>query len=60
MEFTESARKHGISEADILHALDHAIVHLEQDCEDETRMLIIHADRMRPKFNEILHRGRKR
>jgi hypothetical protein len=80
VEFSESARKHGISEASVLHAIGNAMVYVEQEYPDESRMLIlgpdisgrmleivmvpsrdpervIHADVMRPKFNELLRRG---
>lgn len=44
MEFADSARKHGISDADILHAIDSAMVHAEQSCDDESRMMILGPD----------------
>ncbi len=41
MEFAASARKHDISEADIVHAIRNALVYLEQDYADGSRMLIL-------------------
>ncbi|HEU0205757.1 MAG TPA: DUF4258 domain-containing protein [Pseudolysinimonas sp.] len=44
MDFTESARKHGISEEDILHAIRHPLAHYEQSHEGERRLLILGPD----------------
>lgn len=44
-EVTASARKHGIPEEDIFHALDHPIRYAEQEYQGEVRMLVIGADR---------------
>lgn len=40
-----SARKHGVGDADIFHALDHMIRYREQEYDGEQRILIIGADR---------------
>lgn len=40
-----SARKHRISDADMLHALDHMVRYREQEDDGETRILVIGADR---------------
>ena len=45
MEIVPSARKHGISDEDISHALDHPFRYREQDYRGELRMLVIGADR---------------
>lgn len=45
LTFATSARKHGISEQDVLHAIDNAIRYGEQEYEGEARMLIIGPDR---------------
>lgn len=77
MDFAASAGKHGISQADILHALRNAMVALEVEFDGEDRrltigpdvsgalleivgipasepVLVIHADRLRPKFFHLL------
>lgn len=77
MEVIVSARKHGLSDADILHAWRNVMNTVEQDYDGETRLLaigpaldgallelvivpadhpvrIIHADRLRPKFYDLL------
>jgi uncharacterized DUF497 family protein len=41
VEILWSARKHGILEADILHAIRHPIAYVEQDFDGERRMLIV-------------------
>lgn len=46
MEFAASARKHGVSEDDILHAIRHPLAQHEQaDHEGESRMLVLGPDR---------------
>ncbi|MCL2454312.1 MAG: hypothetical protein FWD18_03275 [Micrococcales bacterium] len=45
MEIRRSARKHGIADADILHALDNPIRYAEQDYDGETRLFWIGPDR---------------
>jgi hypothetical protein len=77
VEVAASARKHGLSDADILHAWRNMFFAIEQEYGDESRMFvigpardgsplelvavsytqptrIIHADRMRPKFRDLL------
>lgn len=77
MEITESARKHDIPDADILHAWEHALRTIEVEQYGEERLIvigsdrhgtllelvavptdsparIIHADRLRPKFYDLL------
>lgn len=41
-----SARKHGIAERDMLHAIDNAIRYAEQEYDGEMRMLVIGPDRV--------------
>lgn len=41
MEIRESARKHGITEPEIQHALDHAMRLVEFDYDGEERLLVI-------------------
>lgn len=45
MRITDSARKHDIEDADMLHAIDYAIRIIEQEYDGEIRQLIIGADR---------------
>ena len=45
MWITASARKHGVADPDIIHALDNPIRYREQDYDGETRVLLIGADR---------------
>lgn len=45
MEIAESARKHGIDDADMLHARDMAFRVIEQEYDGEIRSLVIGADR---------------
>lgn len=45
MIITASARKHGIADADILHALRHPFRYVEQEYEGELRTLVLGADR---------------
>jgi uncharacterized DUF497 family protein len=45
MNITASARKHGISDADILHAIDNLIRYREQEYDGELRIFAIGADR---------------
>lgn len=77
MEVTASARKHGLTDADVLHAWRNVMRTVEQDYDGETRLLaigpaldgallelvvvpadqplrVIHADRLRPKFYDLL------
>ena len=44
MEFAASARKHGVSEKDALHAIENAMVASEQHYAEESRMLILGPD----------------
>jgi uncharacterized DUF497 family protein len=44
MEIRDSARKHGISDADILHAVRNPIRYREQEYDGEARIFIIGAD----------------
>lgn len=41
----ESARKHGVDDADILHAIRHPLRYIEQEYDGELRRLVIGADR---------------
>jgi len=77
VEVTASARKHGLTDADVLHAWRNVMRTVEQDYDGETRLLaigpaldgallelvvvpadqplrVIHADRLRPKFYDLL------
>ncbi|MDR1213712.1 MAG: hypothetical protein LBK54_06485 [Propionibacteriaceae bacterium] len=45
MRIVDNARKHGIEDADILHALDNPIRYREQEYDGEVRVLLIGADR---------------
>lgn len=45
MRITDSARKHDIEDADILHAVAFAIRTIEQEYDGEIRLLVIGADR---------------
>lgn len=45
MEIVPSARKHGVEEADILHACENAIRIVEYEYNGEDRVLLIGADR---------------
>lgn len=45
MQIEWSARRHGVSDADIRHAFDHAIRYVEYEYEGEERILVIGADR---------------
>jgi hypothetical protein len=45
-EVAASARKHGIAERDMLHAIDNAIRYAEQEYDGELRMLVIGPDRV--------------
>lgn len=45
MQITESARKHGIEDADMLHAVEFAIRTIEQEYDGHIRQLVIGADR---------------
>lgn len=45
MEIRESARKHGIEDADILHGFDNHIRYVEQEYDGEHRILLIGPDR---------------
>ncbi|MGH2915661.1 MAG: hypothetical protein ACRDMX_11815 [Solirubrobacteraceae bacterium] len=44
MEVAESARRHGVADQDIVHAIDHALA-LEDAGEDPDRWLVIGPDR---------------
>lgn len=44
MEITSSARKHGVSDEDILHAWEHAMYLIEFEHSGETRLLVIGGD----------------
>lgn len=44
MWIADSARKHGIADADIMHALDHPIRYREQEYKGELRIFLIGAD----------------
>ncbi|HEY9411759.1 MAG TPA: hypothetical protein VIP77_19425 [Jiangellaceae bacterium] len=44
MEIAESARKHGIADDEMLHALDNAFRVVEQEYDGEIRTLVIGAD----------------
>lgn len=41
MQISASARKHGIPDADILHAWEHAIRYVEYEYHGEDRLLVI-------------------
>lgn len=45
-EVAASARKHGIVEHDMLHAIDNAIRYAEQEYDGELRILVIGPDRV--------------
>ena len=45
IQINDSARKHGIQDADIFHALDNMIRYAEQEYDGELRVFIIGADR---------------
>lgn len=45
MEIRESARKHGVSDADILHGWENAIRTVEYEYHGEDRLLVIGPDR---------------
>ncbi len=45
MQIEPSARKHGISDEDILYALSHLIRYREQDYKGEERIFVIGSDR---------------
>lgn len=51
MEIYQSARKHGVADGDIRHAVEGSLVAYPLD--DGTE-LIIHAMRMRPKYRDLL------
>lgn len=53
MDITNSARRHGIDDADIEHAVRNIIRYLEQEYGGETRLFIIGADRI-GRFLEII------
>jgi len=44
VEIHESARKHGVADQDILHAIDHALV-IEDAGDDPDRWLVVGPDR---------------
>lgn len=45
MEITNSARKHGVDDADIVHAFDNAVRYVEYEYDGEDRVLVIGTDR---------------
>lgn len=45
MDISESARKHGVEDADIVHAWENAIRYVEYEYQGEERLLVIGADR---------------
>ncbi len=45
MEIVQSARKHGVDDADIVHAYENAIRIVEYEYNGEDRVLVIGADR---------------
>lgn len=45
MQIAGSARKHNVSDEDMLHAVDNAIRIIEQETDDEVRLLVIGPDR---------------
>ncbi|WP_022873470.1 DUF4258 domain-containing protein [Nesterenkonia alba] len=53
MRILNSARKHGITEEEILHALDNAIRYREQEYDGELRLFVIGADQ-HGRFLEIV------
>ena len=46
MRIMQSARRHGIDDADILHALDNMVRYREQEYDGQLRVFVIGADRM--------------
>jgi uncharacterized DUF497 family protein len=45
VRISESARKHGVDDEDIVHAWDNAIRYVEYDYDGDERLLVIGADR---------------
>lgn len=45
VEIADSARKHGIEDDDMLHAIRNPFRYIEQEYKDELRLLILGADR---------------
>ena len=45
MDISESARKHGVDDEDIVHAWENAIRYVEYQYQGEERLLVIGADR---------------
>lgn len=45
MEIRDSARRHGVTDADILHAWSHAMRLVEYDYRGEERLMVIGPDR---------------
>ena len=45
MDISESARKHGVDDEDIVHAWENAIRFVEYEYQGEERLLVIGADR---------------
>ncbi len=45
MRISESARKHGVDDEDIVHAWENAIRYVEYDYDGDERLLVIGADR---------------
>jgi hypothetical protein len=70
VEIADSARKHGIADADILHALDHAIWRGLQRYDEDERVIVIGPSRtgallelvIRPALapNTVIHADRAR
>lgn len=45
MRISDSARKHGVDDEDIVHAWENAIRYVEYDYDGDERLLVIRADR---------------
>lgn len=45
MQISESARKHGVGEEDIVHAWENAIRYVEYEYDGDERLLVIGSDR---------------
>ena len=45
MRISDSARKHGVDDEDIVHAWENAIRYVEYDYDGDERLLVIGADR---------------
>jgi hypothetical protein len=53
VEIRDSARKHGVADVDILHAIDNPVRYREQEYDGELRVFIIGAD-TRGRFLELV------